>query len=728
MIHSIEFHNFKGQADVQELSGKDLFIGRNGSGKTTRVQALGLSMLGYIPGEEKTAAGTFKYATGDTMTVGLKTGDFQFTRTFGKEEKKNNKTGETTISIKETLVVAPGRGERNDTAKKARVSSEIGNFPVMLDFNEFLQKTDTQRRDFIYSLSPIASETWDREKIHRYLVDKLLTVELQENNAEQYETMQELITQTIEKYPVGFGVQDGLQAMLDWVGAEKQLWDRKKADAQGAVRQFADLKNSMDETDRNILGFKTELEDLQRQLIEVEKILAADEQKVKANAKQQQRTTELQQLIADLNANVVNADTSGIDRQIAEHQGQILQPPAVEGEMQQLQAKRDTMQDERNALVDKQQNVGLKIKEIAGQVAALEGALGTTGTMKGRCMINPMIACPKDFSGFGDYVAKQKEKATETVAAFKAEAAGYAGQIKKLDADLKAVGDQQTALMKQIQEVNARNTSINQSISELMKQKNAILAAASDRQNKLKLYQDELNKLLATPLQPVTSVELSQSRANGIKTRMDVLKKTIGEKEKAKQAILMLQQSAITNRKAEYNSVCLKLIQETLGLKGIKGELVKELLDPICNDITANLSLMGFAQCPFFQTESDTGKEIFQFGWINEKGHRVNFDALSTGQQTVFLAAMMVTVIDRAQPKLHVLVMDNLNHLDHKNFQMLIDGLSKIKDKLDNILLAGAIEFPFTADGWKVWDLSPVAEMLDTDSMVIDDAEVKKSA
>lgn len=166
----------------------------------------------------------------------------------------------------------------------------------------------------------------------------------------------------------------------------------------------------------------------------------------------------------------------------------------------------------------------------------------------------------------------------------------------------------------------------------------------------------------------------------------------------------------IENRKSELNAICLKEIYEKLGPKGVQGELVKEILEPIRADIENNLGLMGFNFKPFFQTESETGKEIFQFGWINEKNHEVNFDALSTGQQTVFLAAMMVTIIDRAEPKTRILLMDNLNHLDRVNFQMLVDGLSKVKDKLDNIILAGAIEFDFKAEGWMVWDLNSDSE------------------
>ena len=163
------------------------------------------------------------------------------------------------------------------------------------------------------------------------------------------------------------------------------------------------------------------------------------------------------------------------------------------------------------------------------------------------------------------------------------------------------------------------------------------------------------------------------------------------------------------NRVSDYKATAFADIAKALGPKGIQGEMVKEILEPLKEEIRANLVLMGKDNvAPYFETESDTGQEIFQFGWFNEKKHQVNFDVLSTGEQLMFLAALLTTIIDRAQPKIKALIIDNVNHLDAVNFQLVLDGVAKLKGKLDNIVLAGAVPYEITSDEWAVWDLSPV--------------------
>lgn len=717
-LTTIELKNFKGQTTVQELTGMDIFVGRNGAGKTTRLQALGLAILGYVPGNKRTSTDTFKLATGDNMSVGLKTDCFQLTRNFNKTEKRNARDGSVSVTIKENILVSPGAAERTDTDKDIRIKAEIGHFPVMMDFSEFLSLSDTKRRDFIYSLGGIDSATWTRDRIYDYLTEKLLTAELQANNSEQYDYMLDIINKAIAEFPADYGVQEGLQAMLSWIDTEKKVWDRKQKDAQGAVRQISDMKNDMAETDRNIAALKQELEKLQQQLIDTEKLMTAEDEKKKAAEKRTTRMIELQKAVLELETKPGKADTSDIDRQLREYRLQLAEPPAIDAAMQQLKTCQAEIRQQRKALADEQQKVANQITTVQATVTALEEALKTTGEIAGRCVINPkLIKCDKDFSGFGEYVDRKKSEAADSVAELLQQEEALKKSIAKLDTEDGDLTTQQSQLLQRVQEVNARNTNINKTIATLSEQKNNLLAEVTDRENKIKLYREELDRILSEPAATPFVVSLDTQAAE-IRNKIGMAKRTVEEKEKAKQTILLMQQSMMENRKAEYQSSCLKLIAEALGPKGVQGEIVKECLEPIRQNIQSNLALMGFDQEPFFQTESDTGKEIFQFGWVNEKGHYVNFDALSTGQQTVFLAAMMVTIIDRAKPKLRLLAMDNLNHLDRHNFQLLIDGLTKVKDKLDNIILAGAIEFDFAADGWRVWNLGQQVEVL----------EVKQSA
>ncbi|WP_289135541.1 AAA family ATPase [uncultured Brevibacillus sp.] len=105
-IQAISMENLKGTIDKQLLTGKDIFIGRNGSGKTTRLQALQMSMLGYVPGNGKRAVDNYKFSSDDNeMSVGLELEDFKFSRTFERSTKMTK--GVSNVTISESITVSP---------------------------------------------------------------------------------------------------------------------------------------------------------------------------------------------------------------------------------------------------------------------------------------------------------------------------------------------------------------------------------------------------------------------------------------------------------------------------------------------------------------------------------------------------------------------------------------------------------------------------------------------
>lgn len=710
MIKSLRMVNVKGQNAMQEFDKKTLIVGPNGSGKSTRIQSLGIAILGYAPGNGKTSAETFKLATGDTMTIGLGTEHFSFSRTFTRNEILDTKTGKTKVEINQSLSVSPGKGEKKDADKKARIAEEIGTFPVMMDFSEFLSLSDAKRRDFIYSLSPISTESWSRERIVAHLVERLLTAELSENNPDQFQTMEDMINEAVQQFPAGLAVSDGLQSMIDWTENELKLWNSKKKDAQGAVRQIAEKKNELEETDRNIADAKRELEELHAELIKVEKQISQDTEKRKALAKRSARLEELRGEIAKVKAEPVQADCSDIDVQIAALESETVEALDIEALTAPLKVKAveaKAKYDEHNTRL---QGLLEKKRTVASTIKSLEDALQKVGELGGACIISSVIACPKDFTGFDAFIDKKKAAAATEIAELDKQMSFHKVQMDVFASEELQVQNERETILKKAQEVNKKNAGIQKQIAQLQLERNNRQTAGQHRDNKLKLLENELNRLNAEPVDAIGEISIMEMQASGLRNQIGILKQTIQEKEKAKQTILLLQQSMLDNRKAEYKAICLKQLQEALGPKGVQGEIVKEIIGPIKNDIWHNLKCMGFHFEPFFQTESATGQQIFQFGWINEKGHFVNFDALSTGQQVIYLAAMMMTIIDRAQPKLKLLVMDNLNHLDSRNFQLLLDGIGKLEDRVDNIILAGAVEYSFNANGWLVSNLGSKVE------------------
>lgn len=703
-IQEIVMQGIKGQNTVQPLTGKNIFIGFNGAGKTTRLQSLGISLLGYCPGEGKTPAETYKLATQNDMQVGLVLDDFQFTRTFKRKEGQE-KDGSIKVTISQDIKVSPSKGEKTQAQKEARIKAESGDFPAMLDFQQFLDLSDAKRRDFIYNLSPISADTWDRDSVYKYLVEHLLFPELEENDPDKYEVMVKLIAQAMEQYPASFDVQAGILSMLEWAKAKQTHWKEEKKNAKGAVKKLSDLKNELQQTDRNIEANKKELEDLQQQLTEVTAQIAGDTEKAKAIDRRLTRLEELKNSIAELNDKLSKPlDLSKIDQQITVEEAKIKEvdnTEALAGLQAQIQSNsQDSLskQQERQDKYDKLAECRAEIKTLSAQVKHI-------AQQKGICVISPLIGCNKDFTPFLDWANKEIERLQQVEA-----------QMDKENKDLQTVllgcGDKRKELDEQIQTLNTQaaqqqkiNDAARKSIANLKQQKVDAENARTKLTDKLQIQQEEYDKLNAEPVEPIAPIDILEKRREGLQGQIDTLKPKNEEQIKAKNTLSNMKSSMIDSKEATYYADNLKCIVEALGPKGLQGDLVKGILEPIRGAIQENLNIMSIYNEFYFQTESDTGKEVFQFGWINEKGNQVNFDGLSTGEKILLLAAMIVTLMERSAPPLKVLAIDNIENLDKKNFNYAIGGLDQLAHKLDNIIIAGVIDAP-EIDGWQVWDLS----------------------
>lgn len=734
MIHSIIMENIKRQNCEQPLTGRDIICGPNGSGKTTRLQALGIAMLGYVPGAGKLPADTYKLCSGGNMTAGLKLDDFIFSRTFEKTVKEDKKTGEPVVKISQDISLSPGRGEANLTQKEARVMAEVGNFPVMLNFGEFVEMTDTKRREFFYNLSPVRVVGWDLTKITQYLSGKLLTDELKENNPDKYNTTQTAINDTVGSYPKGFDVQAGLQAMIDFSKKKLTYWKEQRAQADGAAKKLSELKNQLSETDRNIAANKSEQEEVQKKLTDITAQIAADQQKILANKKRQDSINELTEAIKNLNASenlwVLSDQKTSL----------LAAKDKLAGDGKDYKKEREELKkqiDESNKLITEKQNSLDELlsdpveKQASNQLAVYKSTLKTISEIKPedpRCIISHAIGCNKDFTTY--------KTTTE-------------GKMTELEAIIKSNEDQRAELNKSITELNQKKNKaqndINQSHvdekqeilrvqkvnEEIVTLENNIKTAESFDTNKadrIKEKQDTLDKLNETPIAPVADINAATILQTSYSNRIATLKSTISVQEAAKTTISNQQKSMIDNKSAGYFADAFKFISDALGAKGIQGEIVKSILDPIRIDIQDKFNQLGIPHSFYFTMESDTGKEVFQFGWAETVEDRFdgpkqlykNFDALSTGEQLLLMCALMITIIERSNPKLKVLEIDNLNDLDEVNFRKVMHGLSVIGEGMDNIILSGVVgqylkESPEsdklvdTYEGFKVWQLGQVS-------------------
>lgn len=710
MIKTIRIKHVKGTTTNQELTGRDIFIGRNGAGKSTRLQAVALATLGYIPGKGKTNQETFKLSTGEEMTAGLQMEAFSFDRSIIRAEKLKG-DGSKDIKYSESLTISPNKGEKNATEMKSRVTNEIGNFPIVFDFQQFLDMSDAKRREFIYGLSPISTDAWDKPKVTEHLEKKLLAVGLKTTNHDLYEATQELINNSLNEWPNGYDLSAGLQAMLSWVEHQQKAWNKKEKDAIGAVRELADMKNQLEQTDRDIVAHKEELKDLRQQFTNVHgQIQAGREirrQWEQKKSRMEQLNVEVQRLADEL-AQPNEADYEG---KITDLQARIKQTD-IAAESESIQKEIITLRNKN----DEKQN---EYNKLESQINRLSTELHTMNTVlkniqekgAGICVIHPQIACDKDFSKFTDHVGVNGPRLQTQIDELIRQREEMKEEIGSIHSQSDALESKKRALYQSVNEETKTNDRIMTEIDSIRKSEQAARTTKQTTENKKVMLQDELDRLQNEAMPTFAPLEILEPHHAALSNQIVELERKIEEQEKARITHSNAMTAMISSSKAQYYHTAAKNLSEALGAKGIQGELVKGILGPIEEAINENLRLMGVEYPVFFSTESETGKEVFQFGWI-KGGRSTNFDVLSTGEQLIFLSAFLVTLLERANPPLKVLALDNIENLDEINLQNALKGLDALAHKLDNILIAGVIKPNDLKNvgGWHIWNLSPETE------------------
>lgn len=700
MIREIEMRNVKGQTAVQHLTGKDIIIGRNGSGKTTRMQTIGLSMLGYVPGKGKTAADTFKLASDDEMSVRMETDAFSFERTFTKSKKLKN-DGSMDVKISQKVSVSPSMGETTNTQKEQRIKKEMGELPIMLDFGAFLSMTDNQQRDFIYGLSGNYS-SWNRDRVENLLKAMLINPDMEEANKELYDCMTACIEDTMKQYRDCLDVQAGLLAMGEHAKDKLAYWKKEKITADGASKKLTELKNRGEETDRDLAINLEKMEELQEKKEQIIMELASVTAK---NKTLEDKASELQKLKAEISMLEESPDADRINELntvIAELESEIAKADAIAPDF----ISRDT--ELQNMLAEKQEAMRIaneKIIDLKESLAEINAEIKANGDLlqriqdsHGCCAFSPNIPCGQDFSVFiaetNSIMDKAYDKKDELDNSIVDEEIVRNNLQKDVNAIQQMIRDLDRNRRSHANDTDEKRKQLGEKKAELLEisGREPLLASKKQMEAEMTAYLAENQMIDTTAMNDQKTMIMGQ---------IDSLSVKIDEQKKIRNDLKNIKANIIDSQTAEYNVLCWNQVCTAIGQKGIKGNILKEMLNPLLEDVNVKLHEIGIQEDFFFETNSDTGKEIFEFGWSGKP-----FAALSTGEQLLLMSAMMTAIIERADPPVKVLALDNINDLDSTNLGIIMRGLHTIGKNLDNIILAGVVE-PKEEDseGWTIWRL-----------------------
>ncbi|WP_157729543.1 AAA family ATPase [Tumebacillus algifaecis] len=714
-LTSLFFDNFKGSTSNFPLSKKTVLVGPNGSGKTTHVQALNAAMLGYIPGNGKQPGDTFKMSSDQQiMSAGLELDNgFGFIRSFERTLKSSKGVKKPFYS--QSIELSPSRGEQTETERKARIAEEVGSLSMMLDFSAFTEMTASGRRDFIYSLAGgEEGEGWNKQRINSYLQEQIGKID----DPDLAKELANAVDDALGFYEDTMTIDEGLAAMKGFVERELSVSKDKAKNAAGAIKTLTQQKNELQETDRNLDVNKRELADLREQLLKTEKQLAADREKKKAIDRRTARLNEVAALIERQQA-VEKQPTDQVDKQIAELE-EAMDHSDDSTEHRTLVEKKTELATRIN---DTQQKIGHARQERSRLIAergSIQSTLDTIQNNAGVCVIQNLIKCPKDFSSYVVHAQQQVAQKDEEIAAFNESERAMLQALSQENAEMAEIEQRMNSIMSRVNQRQRENAQRQQQIKQLQAQKSSIQQAEEKRLGDLQRAMQEQQDLRDQPIEAIAPLDMLEAQITNLGPRMKELAEKVEQQSDVRNKIQNIQQAILTNQVSEIKKKAFEKLNEALGPKGVQGEIVKTMLDPMRADIEVNLRAIGIGAEIFFQTESDTGQEVFDFGWQIGEERRM-FDALSTGQQIMTLIAFLVAVIERAKPPVRVLALDNIENLDGTNLRNLFTGLDALADKLDNIIVAGVLPYKRGEDEWLLpglpesWSLHVLGEELQQD-------------
>lgn len=142
MIEAVMAKNFKGASFEMPLAKRMLVVGKNGSGKSMRSQALMLALTGHVPGAGKTNAAIHDaFATSTTMSAGVKLDGAWFERQFIRAN-----SGTVTCRYRINSANAGQKGFIEDMARCGK--------PAVFNIQLFLELSNQKKIEQIFAVFP----------------------------------------------------------------------------------------------------------------------------------------------------------------------------------------------------------------------------------------------------------------------------------------------------------------------------------------------------------------------------------------------------------------------------------------------------------------------------------------------------------------------------------------------------------------------------------------------
>lgn len=680
--------NIKGKASL-DLSGLDLFIGPNGSGKSNWLDTIPIVILGYNPEKKgKDYASTFEDSNSDIMIRGFRTLEEmdvyrlqgEFTRKF-----QIDKTGK----IEQTIVI--DGTEYGRAAGNKLIAEQLGDKIILFDLDEFLEKSDDRKKEFIFGLgvkTQIFNVRLKIEELFLREIDpdiggilkyKYEAFSILQLTADQRKELEAIVLDSISEDET-----DITRIIVS--GIIFDLYNRKSEDANSYFLETLKIFNNGLNTHRKL---KREYESTKKRLTELQ---LEKETAPKTLDELKLEFKETQDNIVKLNTEIaVNKKNREV---IQNHDVRVDKIKEILADLKKSKKDGKTKQE-----LKKVESDIIKIKEYIEKYSVIKKTKNdlhdlinkyhkiTENLVKtkkvGYCIISSEIPCPADFS--------------DNLLAFEEIIEENSRELEEVDSDLNFLEEEIKS------KYSKEAIPLSDFLISLETQKKDMESEIRILETSEKSYTEELRELESRDLSQFNVIDdktLLLQLDGWIKKReeLDSQLEALQRIKEARIEIASIELSTdITEQKIKFDKMIISAIRDVMN------ELLSEILRPL--KIKMNELLSQIDKNFKFDIYLDNSEKLV-LGWPKDKKTFCVFDNLSKGEKVLYSVALITALYHYLSPPLKALCV-KVAELDSTYFKLLLNGLKALKSNFDNILVEyphiGVLaDKPKELEGWKI--------------------------
>jgi len=643
--------------------------GENRTGKTTILQAIELALTGKIshplyPDKNLEILQFFNRSNSDTIRLDLKLKDCpaidRIDRRFILVEKDGG------LSVKQELTVYPVP-ENHKGVKQLQqyIDEQIGGI-VSFDFRNFFGLSASKKFDYLFNLMSPGNVTAAE------LIEKIKgNSEFEDEKAGILETeISNIIDEKLSGLPLIRTAMAKASQLFSDVNSEVK-------NAKSTVRELAEIMEDEEKVGEELETLNSEHSRFQSEIESLKNSTGQLDDLRDEKTKKENRLTEIINELESANNDLQEQENIQLPT------AQYNLPEAVEelAAMKELnQARIQEYREESNQLYQelndaetanpRDREIELQvlkgIKDLSGQNCYVCG-VGTFDSKKNR---HAPLEFSKDFLA---RIAELEEGGTD-------------------QNDHKEKQERADYLRREILNL----VSINDLIDQVIKKQNAIKEIDS-RIERLEKEQIDAQKRIVEidgKMAKIGDYQTYQEQLTGLKTLRDELFQKIQQKNQ-ESGMLLAQKKAYNNYlKAKDRLDVIKYIQAQIG--NVKSDIISKTFSRFAGQVNADFCLLnGNGEAFDLRFQDQRGNDNFQMGIIPENGktvesffnHFVDYEAVNTAHQIKVLLSFLFNLPVKG---FRLYILDNMEVLSEKYRDAFIQGLLKLSDKYDNIVLASS--------------------------------------